>query len=226
MLQSSIAHIETLLFFFVTRPRWLNTEVVAIWPSANNTDKTTTIPPAGFCAPVPGQNLLAFTFLIRILIISTLVKIYGLLNDKSFFHIRKICMFQNITNSRNVMLLEFCTSTAMVVYCLLSIWFSSNTLVAIVVFQVTYMFILVYTIRCLARWGLVLRSMRKYAMTTAAINVDFNPIFRILVYFFLVFVAVLQRIRVHDVAHNSGYYCCHMRILCMKLFFFYLTPEQ
>ena len=202
MLQSSIAHIETLLFFFVTRPRWLNTEVVAIWPGANNTDKTSTIPPAGFCAPVPDQNLLALTCLICILVISTLVKIYGLLNGKSFFHIRKICMFQNITNSRNILLLEFFTSTAMVVYCLLSIWFSSDTRVAIVVFQVTYMFILVCTIRCLARWGLVLRSMRKYAMTTAAINADFNPIFRILLYFFLMFGAVLQRMRVHDVPHN------------------------
>ena len=202
VLQSVTTHVETLLFFFVTRPQWVNTEVVAIKPSANLTN-ITMIAPAGFCVSVPDQNILALTCVICMLVISTLFNMYGLFNGTSYSQIRKKFTFQNITNSGDILMLELCTSTTMVVYCFLSIWLTSDRQVSIVVFQVTYMVIVVCSLRRLTRWGLVAESLRKYAMTVAAITSDFNLILCILLFFFLVCGAMLQHFHELDIPRNS-----------------------
>ena len=53
------------------------------------------------------------------------------------------------------------------------------------------------------KMGSLVEIHAKICHDTATIDADFNPIFRILLYFFLVFGAVLQRMRPHDVPHNS-----------------------
>ena len=201
LLQSSFICMETLLFYFLTRPRWVNSENVDVMRITNHTN-ITTITPAGFCASVPDHNIPGLTFAICVSVISILINIYGLLSGSTLSQIRKKFTFQNITNSGDCLMLEFCSSISMVLYCLLSIWFSSNTQIATFVFQILYMLILIFTLRRLTRWCLPVTSLQKYAMTVAAVTSELNRIFHVIIIFSLAFSGLLQHLRVLHIPRN------------------------
>ena len=201
LLHSSFIYMETLLFFFLTRPRWVNSENVDVMRITNHTN-ITTITPAGFCASVPDHNIPGLTFAICVSVISILINTYGILRGSTLSQIRMKFTFQNITKSGDYLMFEFCSSISMVLYCLLSIWFSSNTQVATLVFQMLYMLVIICTIRRLTRWCLPVRSLRKYAMTVAVVSSELNRIFHVILIFSIVFGGLLQHLCVLHITRN------------------------
>ena len=201
LLQSSFTYMETLLFCFLTRPRWVNAENEAVMRITNHT-YITTITPAGFCASVPDHNIPGLTFAICVSVISILIDTHGILSGSTLSQIRMKFTFQNITKSGDCLMFEFCSSISIVVYCLLSIWISSNTQVATLVFQMLYMLVIICTIRRLTRWCLPVRSLRKYAMTVAVVSSELSRIFHVILIFSIVFRGLLQHLRVLHIPRN------------------------
>ena len=187
ILQVVVGLLELVLFFHLTRPQRLN--------ATSNSS-------ADICASIPKQNHLAWTSVICLSIMSTIVNIYGMFNAKPFTQIPRNLTCRNISSSGYRMVVDLCSSVTLLTFCLLSLWLTHDTQVATVVFHVLYLGIMLCVVRRLIRWCLVVECLRKYAMTLDTINSSFGHIFQTVILFFLVHGTLLQHLRVLDSSHN------------------------
>ena len=184
--------LELISFFILTRPQWFNTSNEIIMSSADVTNLTVN-KSVGICASIPEENNLALIFIICFTTVSLIVDIYGILNGNTLSKIPRKLTFRNTTRSGFCVLVDFCSSMAMMAYCLLSLWVPPHTQVATIMFQSLYFGIIACAIGRLIRRGLAVECVRKYAMTLAALS---STVFYIVIFFSLVFGALLQRLRV------------------------------
>ena len=195
IIQTLFTFVETACFFLVTRPRRVTSEVITVMSSVNRTNPIRNIS-ASFCTSIPDQNLVSLTAIICFVVISLLLYFYGIFNGSAFLQIHKKFTFKNITNSGDGLVLDFTSSIMMASYCILRVLLSNDTHVAIMVLQSLYLLIMINTLRRLTRWCLPARFLRKYAMTMASITSHFVRVFHLVIFFSLVFGALLQHLRV------------------------------